>query len=96
MPERTIQINIEPGLHARPAALFVRNACKYDAKITVAKGEREVDGKSIMGLLTLAAKKGDTLRIKSEGRDAEEALGNLVSLVEEGLRSKRLTPGGNL
>ncbi|MDA8233197.1 MAG: HPr family phosphocarrier protein [Clostridia bacterium] len=82
MLEQNVQINIEPGLHARPAALFVRVASKFEAKVTVRKGEKEVDGKSLMGLLTLAAKKGEWLKIKGEGRDEEGAVDSLTNLVE--------------
>ncbi|MDO8602241.1 MAG: HPr family phosphocarrier protein [Candidatus Omnitrophota bacterium] len=75
--EKKLTVQNELGLHARPAALFVQIANKYESDIIVKKGRQEVNGKSIMGLLTLAAKKGATLHIKVNGPDAKEALREL-------------------
>ncbi|MHB8169955.1 MAG: HPr family phosphocarrier protein [Thermincolia bacterium] len=86
MLEHKVQINIEPGLHARPAALFVRVSSKFEARITVGKGDKVVDGKSLMGLLTLAAKTGEWLEIRGEGQDEQEAVNSLVALVEDGFQ----------
>ncbi len=69
------------GLHARPAALFVQIANKYDAEISVKKGRQLVNGKSIMGIMMLAASKGSKICIIAKGDDAQEALEELQRLV---------------
>ena len=69
------------GLHARPAALFVQTANKFDAIITVIKDKEEVNGKSIMGILMLGAEKDSVVLIKAEGQDAELAVEELEKLV---------------
>ena len=68
------------GIHARPAALFVRVASKYKSDITVEKDGEEINGKSIMGLMMLAAGHGSKLRITADGPDADTALGELEQL----------------
>src|SRR5437867_12767632 len=70
-----------PGLHARPAAMFVRIASRYRSEIWVSKEGEEVNGKSIMGLMMLAAGQGSKLRIRCEGPDAEEAVEELEALI---------------
>ena len=70
------------GLHARPAAAFVKTANNFRAEITVPKDGDSVNGKSIMGLLTLAAARGTKLVIEAEGEDAAEAVDAIQSLVE--------------
>ena len=70
------------GLHARPAAAFVKTANRFRAEITVTKDGDSVNGKSIMGLLTLAAARGTKLVIEAEGDDATEAVDAIQSLVE--------------
>src|SRR5262249_24773604 len=72
------------GLHARAAAKFVHTAGRYRAHIRVARGEREVDGKSIMGLLLLAAAQGSWIRISADGPDESDALNALCDLVKRG------------
>ncbi len=79
--EKKLTIQNELGLHARPAALFVQIANKYESDVVVKKGRQEVNGKSIMGLLTLAAEKGVTLHIKVNGPDAKEALQELEKVI---------------
>jgi len=79
--EKKITIQNEQGLHARPAAIFVQIANKYESDITVKKGRQEVNGKSIMGLLTLAAEKGAKLHIKVNGPDAKEAIEELEKII---------------
>ena len=79
--EKRMVINNKQGLHARPAALFVQIANKYESDITVKKGRQEVNGKSIMGLLTLAAEKGAKLHIKVNGPDAKEAIEELEKII---------------
>ncbi|MCX5681645.1 MAG: HPr family phosphocarrier protein [Candidatus Omnitrophica bacterium] len=79
--EKEITINSEQGLHARPAALFVQLANKFDCEIIVRKGSNTVSGKSIMGILMLAAERGSKLIISAEGEDAQKAveeLGNFL------------------
>ncbi|MCK5849785.1 MAG: HPr family phosphocarrier protein [Kiritimatiellae bacterium] len=70
------------GIHARPAALFVKIASRYDSDIEVKKDGNKVSGKSIMGLMTLEASRGSTLRVTVDGPDAEEMLDDLQSLIE--------------
>ena len=70
------------GLHARAAAKFVHTAGAFAAHIRVARGDREVDGKSIMGLLLLAAAKGTAIRISADGPDEADAISALCALVE--------------
>ena len=70
------------GLHARPAAKFVKTVEKFRAEITVTKDSDKVNGKSIIGLLTLAAGRGTKLVIEAEGDDATEAIDAIQSLVE--------------
>jgi phosphocarrier protein len=83
MPERKVQIVNKAGLHARPAAEIVKLAAKYRADITVIRDDLEVNGKSIMGVMMLAAECGSTLEIKAEGPDAAEALDALEKLIED-------------
>ena len=72
------------GLHARAAAKFVHTAGRFAAHILVARGQREVDGKSIMGLLLLAAARGSAIRITADGADEEQALAALCDLIKRG------------
>jgi len=72
------------GLHARAAAKFVHTAGRYQAHIRVARGEREVDGKSIMGLLLLAAAQGSAIKISADGPDERDAIAALCALVQRG------------
>jgi phosphocarrier protein HPr len=72
------------GLHARPAAEFVKIAGRFASQITVGKGDVEVNGKSIMGMMMLAAERGSQLRIRADGDDAADALAALVALVAAG------------
>ncbi|WP_242522791.1 HPr family phosphocarrier protein [Candidatus Methylacidiphilum infernorum] len=69
------------GIHARPAAMFVKIANRYESDIRVEKDGEEVNGKSIMGVMLLAASKGSKLKITAVGRDAREAVEALVKLV---------------
>ena len=70
------------GLHARPAAMFVRLANKHRANIWVQKDDQQVNGKSILGLMTLAAGQGTRVVISAEGADAEKAVQELAMLVQ--------------
>ncbi len=71
------------GLHARPSAVFVQTASKFDADITIERNGDTVNGKSILGLLMLAAGQGSIIRITASGSDADFAVRSLVKLVEE-------------
>ena len=79
--EKEIAIINRLGLHARPAAMFVRIASRYRSEIWVLKENEEVNGKSIMGLMMLAAGQGSKLRIRCEGPDAEKAMEELEQLI---------------
>jgi phosphocarrier protein HPr len=79
--EKEIAIINRLGLHARPAAMFVRIASRYRSEIWVSKENEEVNGKSIMGLMMLAAGQGSKLRIRCEGPDAEKAMEELEDLI---------------
>jgi phosphocarrier protein HPr len=81
--EKHFTIKNRLGLHARPAALFVQTTNKYKSNVKVRKGEQEVDGKSIMGLMMLAAEEGSTLVIIAVGPDENEVLANLDQLFQD-------------
>lgn len=84
MVTREVAIVNPLGLHARAAARFVRLASQFTATVRVARGSRELDGKSILGLLLLGAAQGSTIVIRAEGDDAELAAEALAALVAEG------------
>ena len=84
MPTCQLTISIEEGLHARPAAKFVKLANKFPCEIWVEKDDEEINGKSIMGLMMLAASKGSVISVSAEGEEAETALEKLVELVDSG------------
>lgn len=81
MPEITLAIRNDVGLHARPAALFVQTAQRFQADIRVRKGEREGNAKSIRAVLGLAVSPNDEVTVRAEGLDAEAALQALEQLV---------------
>jgi phosphocarrier protein len=85
VPERVVLVNNQLGMHARAAARFVKTAARYDAVVTVTRGETTIDGKSILGLLFLAAAKGSRLRIQTSGPEAAPALEALTRLVDDGI-----------
>jgi len=84
MTSRPVTITSELGLHARAAARFVHVATRYQAHVSVEAQGRTMDGKSILGILLLAAARGTTLIISADGRDELEAVNALVQLVESG------------
>jgi phosphocarrier protein len=86
--ERTVEIVNRLGLHARPAAEFVKLAARFKAEVLVEKDGLEVNGKSIMGVLMLAAEHGSRLRIQASGSDAEEAVAALSDLVNRGFEEE--------
>lgn len=80
--ERELTVMLDQGLHARPAARFVETASRFQAEIKVSAGPRSASAKSILGVLSLGARKGATIQVRAEGADAEaavEALSELVS-----------------
>lgn len=79
--EKEVTIVNRLGMHARPAAQFVRIASRYRAEIWVEKEGEKINGKSIMGLMMLAAGQGSKLKICCEGNDAAEALQELEGLI---------------
>jgi phosphocarrier protein HPr len=79
--EKVVTIVNRLGLHARPAAMFVRIASRYKAEVWVKKDAEEVNGKSIMGLMMLAAGQGSKLHIRCEGPDADKAVEELEQLI---------------
>ena len=81
MIRRQVTIVNKLGLHARAAAKFVTLASSFDSEVQLARGERVVNGKSIMGVMMLAAAKGVSLELIVEGRDEEEALSKLEQLI---------------
>ena len=79
---RELVVQNKMGIHARPAAMIVRITNKFRAEVLVEKDEEQVNGKSIMGLMMLAAAQGSELTVSTQGDDAEQALAALRELVE--------------
>jgi len=84
MLEKTVTIKNKMGLHARPAAMLVQTASRFKSMIKLFRGDQEVDGKSIMGLMTLAASAGSALRILADGEDEAAAIAALEQLIGDG------------
>ncbi len=80
--ERTLVVKNKMGIHARPAAMIVRTTNKYDVEVSVEKDDGQVNGRSIMGLMMLAAGQGSKLRFTVKGRKSEELLNELGVLFE--------------
>jgi phosphocarrier protein HPr len=80
--EQEFTISNKLGLHARPAALFVKISNSFESEIWVEKDDEEVNGKSIMGLMMLAAGHGSIIKVRAEGSDAEAAIACLSELIE--------------
>jgi len=81
MMERTVEIVNKNGLHARPAAEIVKLSSKFQCEITMVRDDLEVNGKSIMGVMMLAAEFGSTLLVRANGPDAEQAVNAIAELV---------------
>lgn len=81
MVERSVEIVNKNGIHARPAAEIVKTAGKFKSHITLAREDLEVNGKSIMGVMMLAAECGSQVHLRAEGPDAQEAVEALASLI---------------
>ncbi len=84
MIEKKVEITNPIGLHARPAAIFVQTAGKFTSNIWLGKGDKKVNAKSIMGLMSLAISCGTIVTIGAEGEDEENAVRELIELVESG------------
>lgn len=81
MVERELVLQNDTGLHARPASMIVKEASKYNSEIKILKGNHEYNAKSIMSLLSMGAKKGDTLVIQALGEDANKAVEELENVL---------------
>ena len=81
MPQRAVEVVNEAGIHARPAAEIVKAAAKFKSEIVIIKDDLEVNAKSIMGVMMLAAECGSTVIIRAEGDDAEAAIDALADLI---------------
>lgn len=82
MYKKEIVLANEAGLHARPASLFIKEASKFSSNITVYKNGKEFNAKSIISILSMGAKKGDSITIQADGNDEKEAVEKLIDLVE--------------
>lgn len=83
MKQETVLLNNEEGLHARAAATFVRASNKFTSEITLRAHGEEVNGKSIIGIMSLGAYSGEEVVISADGPDAEEAIRMLTKLVKD-------------
>jgi phosphocarrier protein HPr len=81
--ERDLEIRNKLGLHARAAAKLVHTAARFKSDIKIRKGDEEVDGKSILGILLLAAGRGSTIKVRAEGTDERDALDAVEKLIED-------------
>jgi phosphocarrier protein len=81
MIETSVQVTNKNGIHARPAAEIVKLAARYKAQITMARDDLEVNGKSIMGVMMLAAECGSMLTLRADGPDADDAVKALTTLI---------------
>ena len=82
MKETELLIRNQLGLHARACALFVKTAARFQAEVTVSRDDLEVNGKSIMGVMMLAAEEGSSICVRAEGADEEAAISALKDLVD--------------
>jgi phosphocarrier protein len=83
MIEKEVPIRNKLGLHARAAVKFVNLANRYSSSVKIIKDDTEIDGKSILGILTLAAVQGSTVALQVAGKDEEEAMKALTALVKD-------------
>lgn len=86
--EREFTISNPEGLHARPAAKFVKLSNRFESDIWVRRDDEEVNGKSIMGLMMLAAEQGATILVTADGTDAEDALSQIGALIDSGFTAE--------
>jgi len=85
MPQLSEQVTVKnsQGLHARPAAMFVQIASRYNSNVILGRGDEKVNGKSIMGILTLGIQPGVTVTLEVDGDDASEVIAELKALLEK-------------
>lgn len=76
-------VNVDPGIQASPASIFVQKANSFSSEIYLTKGDRRVNAKSIMGLLSLAIAKGETIELTATGHDQDEALQTLSDFLQQ-------------
>src|SRR5438309_1413972 len=93
MVSRSVTVVNQLGMHARAAAKFVHLATRFQSQVRVARDAREMDGKSIMGILLLAAPRGSTIQISADGPDEEDALNALAALVQSGFGEDAASSG---
>jgi phosphocarrier protein len=84
MPERAVQVVNEAGIHARPAAEIVKTAARFKSDVTIVKDGLDVNAKSIMGVMMLAAECGSTVLLKGDGEDAQAAIDAIAQVIENG------------
>ena len=84
MTSQAVIVVNQLGMHARAAAKFVHLAGRFDARVSVARDQKQMDGKSIMGIVVLAARRGSTITISADGADERAAVDALVALVQSG------------
>lgn len=85
MKEFQYTITDREGIHARPAGIFVKEAVAFPCKVTIAKGDKEVDAKRIFGVMGLGVKCGEEITIRTDGEQEEEAIAKLSSFLQENL-----------
>lgn len=83
MLEKSVEVLLESGLQARPAAQFVQEANRFSADLFLEKDGKRINAKSIMGLMTLALAKGETVTLIADGHDEEKALDTLIAFISE-------------
>ena len=84
MIERTVTIRNRAGLHTRPASMLVKTASRFDAEVYLRRDNYEINGKSVIGVMTLAAEQGSTLTLVVDGTDETEAADAIEALFEDG------------
>jgi phosphocarrier protein len=84
MVEREVTVRNQAGLHTRPASMLVRTASKFDSEVFLRRDNYEINGKSVIGVMTLAAEQGATLELIVDGEDEEEAADAIAELFEDG------------
>ena len=85
MKEFQYTITDREGIHARPAGIFAKEAAAFPCKVTIAKGDKEVDAKRIFGVMGLGVKCGEEITIRTDGEQEEEAIAKLSSFLQENL-----------
>ncbi|GED25745.1 hypothetical protein BAG01nite_18470 [Brevibacillus agri] len=83
-----VTVTVEGGLHARPAALLVNRSAQSQAKITLSKGDKQADVRSILGIMTLGVTQGDKLIVSVEGEDEEKVASSLQQFFEQSFESE--------